>query len=161
MRVADEHAGKRAKCPKCGAVIPVPAAGSPPPMPAPAETPFGGPAGPPVSTNPFADLPEPSQNPYAPPTSPYPVTPRFVPHRGGQILTFGIIGILCCMPFGIAAWVMGSTDLKRIKAGEMDPAGQGLTQAGMVLGIVSVVLAALGVLLQIIMMVVAAGAGNL
>jgi hypothetical protein len=35
---------------------------------------------------------------------------------------------------------MGSTDLKEIRAGRMDPAGQGLTQAGKILGIIACVL---------------------
>ena len=26
------------------------------------------------------------------------------PHRGGMLLAFGILGILCCLVFGILAW---------------------------------------------------------
>ena len=71
--------------------------------------------------------------------------------RGGLILILGIIGILCCFLFGIPAWVMGSSDLKEIRAGRMDRSGQGLTQAGMVIGIVATVLGGLGIVIQIIM----------
>jgi len=35
---------------------------------------------------------------------------------------------------------MGSNDLKEMAAGGMDPSGQGITQAGKICGIVSVVL---------------------
>jgi len=57
-----------------------------------------------------------------------------------MVLTFGILGIVCCGVFGIPAWVMGSADLKEIRTGRMDPTGQGLTQAGMILGIISTIL---------------------
>ena len=134
LRVGDEHAGKKARCPKCGSIATVPTAGESP-APAPSDaSPFDTdkPAEP---VNPFADLPGPSPNPYQSPSSPLGVTPRYAkPHRGGLILTFGIVGILCCGPFGIAAWVMGSADLKEIRAGRMDRSGEGLTQAGMILG---------------------------
>ena len=78
------------------------------------------------------------------------------PHRGVMILIFGILGIVCCFPFGIAAWVMANTDLREIDAGRMDESGRGLTQAGKVVGIVSCALAALGILAQIIIVIVSA-----
>jgi RNA polymerase subunit RPABC4/transcription elongation factor Spt4 len=68
------------------------------------------------------------------------------PHRGALILTFGILGIACCTPFGIAAWIMGNRDLGEIAAGRMDPAGQGITQAGRICGIVATALLGLQVL---------------
>ena len=153
LRVADEHAGKMARCPKCGAVVAVPAAGAaasavPPLQPIPD---FLQPA---ASSNPFADRPEQATNPYASPTAPQtPVRCSRQPHRGGMILTFGIVGLLCCMPFGIAAWVMGASDLKAIRAGTMDPAGQSMTQAGMVIGMISVALACLGIVANVLMVV--------
>jgi hypothetical protein len=66
-----------------------------------------------------------------------------------MILTFGIVGLLCCLPLGIAAWVMGASDLKSIRAGTMDPAGKSMTQAGMILGIVAVIFAALSLVLNV------------
>jgi hypothetical protein len=68
-------------------------------------------------------------------------------HRGGMILTFGILGILCCIIFGILAWVMGGSDLKEMAAGRMDPSGEGLTKAGKILGIIGCVLAILGLVI--------------
>jgi hypothetical protein len=65
-------------------------------------------------------------------------------HRGGMLLTFGILGIVCCFIFGILAWVMGGSDLKEMAEGRMDPSGEGLTKAGKILGIVGCVLAILG-----------------
>jgi hypothetical protein len=149
LRVGDEHAGKKARCPACEAIVQVPLTGSD--MPPPAElggsdAPYRG-----AKANPFADRAEPEANPYA---SPYaPIGPRQYgsPHRGGLVLTFGILGIVCCMPLGIAAWVMGASDLSEIRAGRMDPDGESMTRVGMILGIVSVGLAVLGVLANIAM----------
>jgi len=45
---------------------------------------------------------------------------------------------------------MGKNDLREIDAGMMDPAGRGLTLAGMILGIVSVGLTVLGVLVWLL-----------
>jgi hypothetical protein len=66
------------------------------------------------------------------------------------VLTLGIIGVFCCVIPGIVAWAMGATDLKQMRAGSMDPSGRGLTQAGMILGIVSVVLNAAWIVLNVL-----------
>ena len=68
----------------------------------------------------------------------------FQPHRGSMILTFGIIGVACCFPFGIAAWVMGHSDIKSIDSGVMDPSGRSMTNGGKICGIISVIIAVLG-----------------
>ncbi len=67
-------------------------------------------------------------------------------HRGVMLLIFGILGILCCVIFGILAWVMGSTDLKAMAEGKMDPSGEGLTKAGKILGIIGCAFAILSIL---------------
>jgi hypothetical protein len=78
------------------------------------------------------------------------------PHRGVLILVLGILGLIMCGIFtGIPAWIMGKKDLKAIAAGEMDPAGQGLTKVGYILGIISVALTAI----MVVVGVVAAVAG--
>ena len=41
---------------------------------------------------------------------------------------------------GLAAWIMGAKDLKKMRKGQMDPQGQGTTQAGLICGIVGMVL---------------------
>ena len=68
-----------------------------------------------------------------------------------MILTFGVLGFACCQIFSIVAWVMGYADMKEIKAGRMDPAGRGLTQAGMIIGIIGTVLMILTIGAQLIM----------
>jgi hypothetical protein len=76
---------------------------------------------------------------------------KTLPHRGGMILTFGILGMVCCTPFSIAAWVMGHNDMKLIKAGAMDESGAGTTKAGMICGIVGCVIATAVLLSNIIL----------
>jgi len=167
LRVADEHAGKKARCPACGTIVQVPEAGMAAPfVPSPekpfsapsTDSPFSAPPQPAPDVNPFGDRPEPALNPYASPGAPM-VKPQAYskPHRGGLILALGIIGIfLCCVPVSIVAWVMGATDLKQIRAGRMDPSGQGMTQAGMIIGIVGTVLTGIWILINIV--IVAANA---
>lgn len=72
---------------------------------------------------------------------------RLEPHRGTLVLVMGILGILVCFICGILAWVWGNEDVRKMKAGVMDPEGRGATDAGRVLGIISVVLALGGLIL--------------
>jgi hypothetical protein len=62
------------------------------------------------------------------------------PHRGTLILVLGILGLVICAPLSIAAWIMGSGDLKEMDAGTMDPSGRGNTQAGKICGIIGTIL---------------------
>jgi predicted Zn finger-like uncharacterized protein len=71
------------------------------------------------------------------------------PHRGPLVLTLGVLSlvllsIVCLWPvgavLGVVAWVMGRADLGKLKRGDMDPAGQGLTQAGWICGIIGTLL---------------------
>jgi len=59
------------------------------------------------------------------------------PHRGSIILAFGILGLLVCQLFGVAAWVMADKDLKEMDRGYMDPSGRDLTKTGRILGMVA------------------------
>jgi hypothetical protein len=67
------------------------------------------------------------------------------PHRGTLILVLGLLGLLVCGLLAPFAWVMGSTDLKKMAAGRMDPSGQSHTQAGYVCGIIGTILLVLSV----------------
>ncbi|MBL8796641.1 MAG: hypothetical protein JNM56_22255 [Planctomycetia bacterium] len=78
------------------------------------------------------------------------------PHRGGLILTLGVIGLvgslihifaIVGLPLSIAAWVMGQGDLKLMAARQMDPQGMSNTQAGKVCGIIGTVFGCLWALL--------------
>lgn len=58
------------------------------------------------------------------------------PHHGAIVLVLGILGLVCCAPAGLVAWVLGYQDLKAMRAGTMDPSGDGTTRAGMILGMI-------------------------
>ena len=70
------------------------------------------------------------------------------PHRGGMILTFGIMAVcgIVTIVFGPMAWIMGTADLREMRAGRMDPSGEGMTQAGRIMGIISVCILILSLL---------------
>ena len=75
-------------------------------------------------------------------SSGYGPTSHLLPHRGGAILTLGLLSLFCnflLIP-GVMAWVMGSDDLKQIRAGTMNPDGRGLATAGMILGAIGTVI---------------------
>ena len=151
LRVPEEHAGKKAKCPKCQAVNLIQAGTklAPPAIDS---------SGSSKSPDSFPDLQTDAgayfkpgsaagavsnpANPYSPSNaSPLGGTYRQA-HRGSMILTLGIFALVCNMMLvpGILAWIMGRADLKEIDAGRMDPEGRGMTQAGMVLGIIGTLL---------------------
>ena len=73
------------------------------------------------------------------------------PHRGTLILVLGILGLVLCAPLGIAAWIMGQGDLKQMDAGQMDPSGRSLTNAGRICGIIATILLALGIIVFLVM----------
>ena len=65
------------------------------------------------------------------------------PHRGGSILALAVAGIFCCgIVLGPVAVVMAITDLSAMRACRMDDSGEGLTWAGLVIGIFATVASA-------------------
>ena len=85
-----------------------------------------------------------------------------VPHRGGLILALGLIGfVVSCPIFSLMAWVMGSHDLNEMRAGRMDRQGEGMTQAGQVLGMILSALWILGGVITLFVIGIIAIASNL
>jgi hypothetical protein len=79
------------------------------------------------------------------------------PHRGGLVLAMGIIslaGILVIwgvpIIFGIIGWVMGHSDLRKMRNNQMDPEGESMTRAGWICSI-------LGTLLNLILILACVG----
>lgn len=77
------------------------------------------------------------------------------PDRGAVVLSLGIISlagmiIYCAAPLwailGLAAWIMGQSDLRKMKSGLMDNNGRSMTQAGWICGILGVVFNSLWIL---------------
>ncbi|GIV15566.1 MAG: hypothetical protein KatS3mg022_1001 [Armatimonadota bacterium] len=82
-----------------------------------------------------------------------PPTPRSTGTPSGEAtaaLVFGILGLICCPVFSIAALVLGKQEMNRIDQGMSAVEGRGLAQAGYVLGIVSLVIWIAGILLWIL-----------
>jgi hypothetical protein len=75
-------------------------------------------------------------------------------NRGLLILVLGIISVVA-LPFwgpislgtGLAAWTMGQTDSRRVQAGLLDPAGQGLITVGKTCGVIGAILGGLWMLM--------------
>jgi len=132
LSIDESKAGLAVACPKCGARLQVPSVQTtlPPPAPMPAE-PAPGRAD---------DMPR-------------------EPHRGVLILVLGIVsaavavlsllcgiffapvafvGILGIIP-GILAWIFGQQDIAKIRAGTMDPTGEGMVNGGRICGIVGTI----------------------
>jgi phage FluMu protein Com len=80
-----------------------------------------------------------------------------VPHRAGLILVLGLLGfVVNCPVFCFMAWVMGSSDLREMRAGRMDKSGEGLTQVGQVLGMILSLLWILGGVVVLLFILIAA-----
>lgn len=90
---------------------------------------------------------------------PYQPHGHLKPHRGTLILVLGILGFFVCFICGIVAWVMGNDDIRQMDAGQMDPAGRDLTQAGRVIGMIVVILNVVALVVAILFFIVAAVLG--
>ena len=101
----------------------------------------------------MTQIPETPAAPQAP--QPAPQRPMEA-HRGGAVLALGILGLVICVICGIIAWAMGNGDLRKMDAGLMDPAGRGMTQAGKICGMISVILACVAVFIWLIIILGAA-----
>ena len=72
------------------------------------------------------------------------------PHRGPLVLALAIVGLFTiCPALAVIGLILGLYDLRLMKREKMDPAGRGLTIAGLVLSAVSIVLTAVGLALFI------------
>jgi hypothetical protein len=82
-------------------------------------------------------------------------TPGQEAGRGVTILVFGILSIVALGPIlGIPAWVMGRTDLSKIRAGLMPESERQLTKAGMILGIIGTFYFIVAIVIVVIVLLV-------
>jgi len=61
-------------------------------------------------------------------------------------LVTGIIGLLCCSPVGIVALILGNSAKREIAVSNGAETGGGLAQAGVILGIIAIVLLVLSII---------------
>jgi len=68
------------------------------------------------------------------------------PHRGQMILILGILSLFVAnLILGPIAWIMGSNDLKKMRAGQMDRSGESNTNTGRICGMIGTLLGAVGI----------------
>jgi hypothetical protein len=72
------------------------------------------------------------------------------PHRGTVVLVLGVLSLMACGLLGPVAWAMGSTDLKKMRAGRMDDRGEGETKAGYICGMIATIMMGIGVVLMVV-----------
>jgi serine/threonine protein kinase len=147
--IPSRMAGQRLCCPHCNEVFTVPAEVEASPIP--------------VAAEPYLEQEEEfGDDPVI--CSPAPTRARHrsggMPHRGGNILTLGILSIplsLCCallgVILGIAAITMANRDLAQMDSGYMNEQGRGSTSAGRVCGVIGLVLGIINGILGFIMAV--------
>ncbi len=94
-----------------------------------------------------------SQPPSQPPQFPQESGAYPEASQATTILVLGIIGVVLCQFLGPVAWIMGNNELQAIDAGRRAPENRGTANAGRILGIISTVLLALGILALIFLFV--------
>lgn len=73
------------------------------------------------------------------------------PHRGTLILVLGILSLTTCgWVAGFIAWILANDDLKKMRQGLMDRAGENNTNAGRIMGIISIALSIVSIVFLII-----------
>ncbi|MCP4794983.1 MAG: hypothetical protein GY885_02345 [Phycisphaeraceae bacterium] len=72
------------------------------------------------------------------------------PDRSSIVLVLGVLSLVICAPLGIAAWVMGASDLREMDAGLRVADGRPTAKAGMICGIIGTILFILQMLLGVL-----------
>ncbi|MFH1114572.1 MAG: hypothetical protein V1792_11675 [Pseudomonadota bacterium] len=85
----------------------------------------------------------------APAGRPEAEAPRNLANHADLVLLFGILSLFLCAPLGIIAWIMGSADLRKIRAGILPPVKVGSLKVGRALGITGTVLFAVALVLGV------------
>jgi hypothetical protein len=76
--------------------------------------------------------------------------------RGAVVLVLGILSLIMCAPLGPIAWFMGSGDLRRIDSGRISEEARGLTQAGMICGIIGTVILCVSIIVVLVVLATSA-----
>jgi predicted Zn finger-like uncharacterized protein len=161
LRVPESLLGQLVKCPTCQqtftAALDADANGAPAPPPKEAPPPprryEDEPPRPPREEDDYDDRPRRRRRRYQ------------QEHRGQLIMVLGILSFFIGGPIlGLVAWIMGSHDLKEMRAGRMDPEGESQTNTGRICGMISTLLGAVMILgccsFYLIFVVAAASSGG-
>jgi predicted Zn finger-like uncharacterized protein len=146
LRVPDELMGQEVKCPTCSTTF---TASGTPPSPPPPPLPPREPEPEPHRVSPRrpgrrddSDELDDYDNDDRPRRRRGTRPGRYLqPHRGSTILVLGILSLVILpIVFGPIAWIMGNNDMREIRAGRMDPEGEGNTNAGRICGMIGTIL---------------------
>ena len=66
--------------------------------------------------------------------------------QASTALVLGILGIVCCGPLAVVAWIMANKELEGIASGHRNPQNEGTAKAAKVVGIVGTVLLGIGLI---------------
>ncbi len=149
LRVPEELLGQRVECPTCGDMFTAALGGS---APVPKEQPVRDERTPRPPAPDDDDDDEEDDDYYYERHSRSRIRRDARPDRGVIVLILGILSLVLLpstlvggLVLGPIAWVMGNNDLAAMRAGHMDRAGEGATNAGRICGMVATILSALAV----------------
>ena len=66
--------------------------------------------------------------------------------QASTALVLGILGIVCCGPLAVVAWIMANKELEGMASGSRNPQNEGTAKAAKVVGIVGTVLLGIGII---------------
>ena len=145
LRVPEELLGRTVKCPTCGVTFTAPTVAAPEvlpaeevPEPAPLEFQQEQHSGSTGAAEVGGEMRARQYQEFGPSSRGQRVYQT--PHRGTLILVLGILGIVLCGFVAPIAWIMGNQDLKEMRAGRMDPTGEGITNGGRICGMIGTIL---------------------
>ena len=76
--------------------------------------------------------------------TPPPASPTAEKSQAQLALILGILGILCCGPLSVIAWVLANTERKAIREGRRPQDGDTLATIALILGIIGTIFLAFG-----------------
>jgi ABC-type Fe3+ transport system permease subunit len=92
------------------------------------------------------------------------------PHYGGQpapthgsattALVLGILSLVVCAPLGIPAYIIGRRAEREVRESGGRLSGEGLAKAGWILGLIGMILMALGIVVLILVVSIATVSSN-
>lgn len=103
--------------------------------------------------------PPPPEGPYGQ-QPPYGGQPAPTHGKATTALVLGILSLIVCAPLGIPAFIMGRGAEREIQASGGRLSGEGLAKAGWILGLIAMILMALGILLIIVLFAVGAASSG-